>query len=405
MVTPTLTFNPVASVALTSSYVILDPSAVVTDGGNALNAIRLLISSTTSNLGILNGATFSSSGTIGLITYSFDATKRMLLLKDNTTGQTALGSDFQVVLRMVAFDRGSSGGGTAQSISISLGNPLYLASTGRYYDYVLTATLGSNAAAAAAAKPFLGLTGYLTNVTSAVKQAFLYTQFKGNDGWIGGNSTGTLNSIPRIWNWGGGPEAGTTFWTGDVAGSSGGQYTNWVGGSPNNGGYSTTVANQAPYLSFSGTGVGAWYALGGAAGSSTYGFFVEYSTASGTGDDGLSGTRKVFSVLINLDPTIAALVASTTRIEVAIVNGSITNAIGVPTASVTIDNSDPTHTQVTINLGTTTNGKRRTPQCFRVFSSGYERNTGASMNRLGEVYIFTFLKALEGSNAVNLVLN
>ena len=404
MATPTLTFNPITSVALISSYVVLDPLAVVTDGGNALGAIRLLINSTTSNLGILNGTTFSSSGTIGTIDYSFDINKRMLSLKDNTGGQTALGSDFQFVLRMVAFDRGSATGGSTHSISISLGSPLYLPATGRYYDFFGSPTLGSNAATAAAAKTFLGLTGYLANMTSAVKNAFLYTQFKGNDGWIGGNSAGTLNSVPRIWNWGGGPESGATFWTGDVDGTSGGQYTNWVSGSPSNGGYSNLTTNQAPYLSFSGTGTGLWYALKGDAGSSTYGFFVEYSNATGTGDDGLSGTRKTVLLTVDYDPVIIALLQSSSAVEVALINGVVTSAIGVSLGSITIGASNANHVQISIDLGTNNAGKRRQAQGFRIIS-GSERELIATRTRVGEVYNFVFLKTVDGSNSVKLVLN
>ena len=92
-------------------------------------------------------------------------------------------------------------------------------------------------------------------------------------------------------------------------------------------------------------------------------------------------------------------------ISVSIVNAAVTTTIGVSSASVAIDNSDPRHMQVTINLGTTTNGKRRNPQCFRVFTGGYERSIEPSMNRNGEAYIFTILKTTEGTSSINLVLN
>ena len=91
-------------------------------------------------------------------------------------------------------------------------------------------------------------------------------------------------------------------------------------------------------------------------------------------------------------------------ILVSIVNGVVTSTTGVVSTAVSIDNSDPLHVQVTVDLGTTTKGKRRKPRCLRLFPSGEERNIRASMNRKGEAYIFTFLKNYDGSNSVNLIL-
>lgn len=103
-----------------------------------------------------------------------------------------------------------------------------------------------------------------------------------------------------------------------------------------------------------------------------------------------------------LTDTIAAV---QTPIEVAIVNGAVTNAIGVLLSNVTIDASNATHTQVTINLGTTTNGKRRKTQGFRLIN-GVERDLIRTDTRFGEAYTFVFLKtSSDGSSSVNLLLN
>ena len=402
MPTPTLTFNPVTTVELTSTFVVLDPAAVVTDGGNALNGMRIWLGGTTGSIGILSGTALLSSGNVGPIVYTYLPARRLLTLLDNTGGQTATGADFTAALRLVAYDRGSSAGGTVQTININLGTPIYFPATGHYYDLIAGSILGSNAAPAANAKTFLGLTGYLTNITTAIESTFLTDRFK-SDGWIGGNSLGTMSTVPRIWRWGAGPELNTIFWTGDLSGSGpAGSFSLWPSGRPANNGNSASTTNTAPYLAISGSTGGFWYELPGSQASGNY--FVEYSTASGTGDDGLSGTRKTFSILVNYDPVIIALQQAAATIEVSIVNGVATNAIGVLMSGVTIDSSDPIHTKVTVDLGTTTNGKRRNMQCFRIFANGYERNIGASMNRLGEAYIFTFLKITEGSNSVNLVL-
>lgn len=109
---------------------------------------------------------------------------------------------------------------------------------------------------------------------------------------------------------------------------------------------------------------------------------------------------------INQQQLTDAIAIVQTPIEVAIVNGVVTNAIGVLLSSVTIDASNATHTQVTINLGTTTNGKRRKAQGLRLMSNGSERDLIRTETRKGEAYTFVFLKSsAEGSTSVNLLLN
>ena len=46
MATPTLTFNPIVTIPIGTAYTILDASAIVTDGGNALGAIRITLENT-----------------------------------------------------------------------------------------------------------------------------------------------------------------------------------------------------------------------------------------------------------------------------------------------------------------------------------------------------------------------
>lgn len=96
---------------------------------------------------------------------------------------------------------------------------------------------------------------------------------------------------------------------------------------------------------------------------------------------------------------------STTPVQVSIVNGLITNILGIPPSSVTIGPSNATHIQVFIDLGTNTPGKRRRSQGFRLMSNGIERPLIATERRVGEIYSFVFLKTSDESNSVNLVLN
>ena len=105
-----------------------------------------------------------------------------------------------------------------------------------------------------------------------------------------------------------------------------------------------------------------------------------------------------------LTDAIAIVQSAGTPIEVAIVNNVVTNAIGVLMSGVTIDASNAMHTQVTINLGTTTNGKRRKTQGFRLIN-GVERDLIRTDTRVGEAYTSVFLKTVDGSSSVTLVLN
>lgn len=82
----------------------------------------------------------------------------------------------------------------------------------------------------------------------------------------------------------------------------------------------------------------------------------------------------------------------------------MTNAIGVAASNVTVGPSNDTHLQVAIDLGTATNGKRREFQGLRIVS-GFEKELIVNQTRVGEVYMFVFLKTVEGSSSVTLLLN
>ena len=381
MANPTLTFNPITSVELTDSFVILDPAATVADGGNTLGAIRITLGAGAGSLGIVSGGILTTTGTIGTISYLYEPAKRLLSL----TSATATGADFTSVLRAVGYNRGGTNSGLSQPICINLGIPIYSAETGHYYELVAGGLDRVAASTAANAKTFFGLGGYLPTIKSAAENTFLFERFR-EFGWIGGSSNGT----PGTWSWESGPDSGQVFWNGTSTGSAPvGQYASWAAGYPDNSPYIYATFNTGAL----------WYSSVAFAA----GYYVEYSTATGTGDDGLGGTRKVFSVFVNYDPIVALLLQSTTAIEVSIVNGVVTSAIGVPIGSVTIGASNGTHIQVSISLGTTNAGKRRTAYGLRTIG-GSERELTATRTRVGEIYNFVFLKTVDGSSSVTLLL-
>lgn len=395
MATPTLTFNPSPTVALGAAYTILDSAAIVNDGGNTLGTIRITLGPGIGSLGVVSGGTLTTTGTIGAVSYLYESAKRLLSL----TGSTATGADFTQVLKLVGYNSGSTAIGVGQIICVSLGSPLYSTETGHYYELISGVITWNNAKNAAASRNFFGLTGYLATVTSQAENNFLELRI-GGTGILGGSSfataAGTIGSS-RVWKWETGPETGQVFWDG----ASTGLFQNWfTDGNPKNSGQPSSTTNLAPYL-FTYNG-GQWYDDGS---GSINAYYVEYSTASGTGNDGLSGTRSVSTATVQSADAavIAALVQATTAIEVYLTNGAVTSTIGVPMGSVTIGAVNATHIQVSINLGINTGGKRRQAQGFRIIS-GSERELIATRTRVGEVYNFVFLKTVDGSSSVTLLL-
>lgn len=392
MPTPTLVFNPATLITSDKPFVILDSAASVVDGGNQLGAIRLALGDGLGLLGVVVGGSLTAQGTIGSVAYLYEPTKRLLSL----TSATATGADFTQVLRLVGYSQGGSGLGSAQTICVNLGLPIYSIATGHYYEISTDVTGWNTAKTTAAAKTFLGLTGYLATITSAAEGFFLFDRLR-SEGWVSGSSAGTSGN--SVWSWNAGPELGSVFWNGDAAGSApAGKYTNWASGSPNG------SAGQ-PYVYFGNPG-GNLSSLWVSSSDGGARYFIEYSTATGTGDDGLSGTRLISSITFQSADAaaIASLVQATTAIEISLVNGVVTNTIGVPMGSVTIGAANETHIQVSINLGVNTGGKRRQAQGFRLIN-GSERDLVSTRTRVGEVYNFVFLKTVDGSNSVNLLLN
>jgi len=157
------------------------------------------------------------------------------------------------------------------------------------------------------------------------------------------------------------------------------------------------------------TGVGIWTTE-----TITIAAYNTARSASGTAIlDGSAGAPPTPAVIIpslafNPATTSPSAIGTTAAIpiEVNIINGVITSAIGVLIANVTIDASNGIHSQITIDLGTTTIGKRRKMQGFRVMSNGSERPLFLlSENRNGEAYSVVYMKTVDSSSTVNLILN
>ena len=113
--------------------------------------------------------------------------------------------------------------------------------TGHYYEYVSGTRSWGDANAAASAKTFYGLKGYLVTITSEKENKFIVDNKlvpSDDSAWMGATDDPNLTGDTEdTWYWVTGPEAGTKFFYGrypDI-GPECYVYCNWTSGEPNNG--------------------------------------------------------------------------------------------------------------------------------------------------------------------------
>ena len=134
------------------------------------------------------------------------------------------------------------GGGLDISATIESGGGLKNVFNNHYYRLVKTPVSYDDAVALSQQTTFdgtpSGTPGYLATITSPEENQFLFTVMggAGNNAWLGASD----RDVEGDWKWMTGPEAGTSFYTGNVNeagnGPVNGEFNGWAGGEPNQAG-------------------------------------------------------------------------------------------------------------------------------------------------------------------------
>ncbi|MGD1873612.1 MAG: FG-GAP-like repeat-containing protein [Mastigocoleus sp.] len=177
-------------------------------------------------LGVINPSTseFVSTGTFafGGKTYTLTYDNAGLL---TITGEATV-AEYELALQQVAFQNtNGDADNTPRDIQYSLNATGLDSDNGRYYEFVEDPGISwTDAKDAAEGRTHFGREGYLATITSQEEQDIIIDDVNGN-GWIGGSDAETEGE----WKWVTGPEAGTTFWSGN--GNAGApvnnEYNNW----------------------------------------------------------------------------------------------------------------------------------------------------------------------------------
>ena len=179
-----------------------------------------------------SGTTFVLNTTTGLTAASG------FTLSGNKTRLVVTGTMASVntALTSLKINTGSVTGNIVLSVAATV-NPtgyFYNGVNGHFYKPISTGNTYTGARAASLLTTFKGQTGYLSTITSADEDAFIYANIPQSNIWF----ALTDEITEGIWIIDAGPEKGTIIKTqnGQTAGNVVGQYNNWASGEPNNSG-------------------------------------------------------------------------------------------------------------------------------------------------------------------------
>ncbi len=203
---------------------------------------------------------FSSGYQSNQDTLLFTNTSKIEGYFDDTQGALVLLGDaspdeYQAAMRSITYVNNaplfSLIDGSQREFTISLANADYFSQdlkldNGHFYEYVNTPVEWIEAKAAASAKTYYGLKGYLATVTSENEKDFILSISDGTEQalWLGGSDEAT----PDTWKWVTGPEDGTIFYKDGAVVS--GKYENWSTGQPDDAG---SVETSLQFFTSNGT--------------------------------------------------------------------------------------------------------------------------------------------------------
>ncbi|NVK02375.1 MAG: tandem-95 repeat protein, partial [Oceanospirillaceae bacterium] len=277
---------------------VISPNLTLTDdAGDTISTVKVQIDDFDSNSS--DQLLFANTGSI---TGSWDSTSGILTL----TG-AASAADYQAALRTVKVYVDTSFAGS-RTFSYSVGDAIPFSGNGHFYEVVETLSTWTEAKALAESRTFYGMQGYLATITSAEENAFIATKLGAEDVWIGASDATTEGA----WTWVTGPEAGTQFFSQNLADTVGpkgtdvnGEYSNWNDGEPNNSG---SNEDAAEYYANSTK----WNDLPSDSANAKNFVLVEYGGMSGDPTPVISGS---VTMIVNQAPTLSASNASSSFIE------------------------------------------------------------------------------------------
>ncbi|WP_406683151.1 T9SS type B sorting domain-containing protein [Seonamhaeicola sp. MEBiC1930] len=280
-------YCPLSQVNIVSDFNIIDPD------DTEIEALYIQIST-----GYINGEdTLVLTGSHPNIVASWDSLEGKLSLL-GVGGVNVSYTDLIAAVYDVVFQSNSSSVSGDKFFSFTVGDANYLPSTDHYYEYVSDVGITwTDARAAASARTYFGLQGYLVTITSDEEAQLAGEQAKGT-GWIGASDEDTEGT----WKWMTGPEAGSTFWFGLGNGTTAGTdipYENWnntLGNEPNNSGGEDYAHIVSPNLVPNEAELGTWNDLPNEGSDGNYhpqGYIVEYGGMPGDPIINLSASTRI----------------------------------------------------------------------------------------------------------------
>ncbi|MFY7820069.1 MAG: hypothetical protein ACOVP3_04410 [Rhodoluna sp.] len=234
--------------------VTLAPNATIIDRGSSeLAGLRVSI---TGNAQAADSLSFTNNNATNFGTIQ-SATSTAQVLTLTFSGAQPTLTQWQNAVRAIRF--ASSTAGSTRTFEFHLAPTLgYNYDNMHFYEWVPTSlSTGDLAITAAAGRSYKGMQGYLTTITSAAENAFVYALQGNLGGWLGATQV-TTNS--NNWRWATGPESGTQFSTG--ATSTNGMYVNWWAGEPNNSANHVFMTTQGTWDDLISSQGGAYFASG-----------------------------------------------------------------------------------------------------------------------------------------------